>query len=77
MVDQRLKGLTPLEIAELRIKCCEILIPWASRNAVDRGEVFQHAEKVWQFMLQGLGHDTEAETQSRPAKKSSQSAKAA
>lgn len=71
--DPRLKDFTPQEIADRRIKCCEILIPWASRNAVEREEVFKQADKVWQFMLKGLGPDPVKETPNGPGQEASQS----
>lgn len=71
-IDKRLEGFSKQDICALRLRCVEPYISFASKNAIDKNEVFVLAEKSWEYMLKALG---EKEVEGTPAAVGSESAK--
>ena len=46
--------MTALEIANLRLKCAEPYIMTGSKTGLTSGEVFEQAEKLYQFITKDL-----------------------
>lgn len=49
--------LTPYQIAELRLKCLEPFVKTASLHSLDKGEIYEHAEKTYKFITQPLSEN--------------------
>lgn len=61
-IDKRLEGFSKQDICALRLRCVEPYISFASKNAVDKNEIFVCAEKSWEFMLKALGENGHEDT---------------
>lgn len=58
--------LSEKETVQLRLKCLEPFIVFASKNGVMKDEIFPHAEKAWEFATRGITRN-QKKTTSRPS----------
>ena len=55
----KIKGLTPLEVCNLRLRCAEIATLAVSRAEVEKATAISFAARVWEFMLEALPEEKE------------------
>lgn len=69
-------GLTPKELAELRLKCLEPFVVTGSKLGIEQDQVFRSAEKAFEFMVEPLKED-KPQIQRAPARKTVRKRKSA
>lgn len=61
--------MTDIEIISLRIRCVEVFVQVASRHALEKDEVFQLGEKLWEFAKKTTESDQKGQSKKTPSVK--------
>lgn len=62
-----LPGFTPVELANLRVRCVEVFVNTASRIGIEKGEVFNLGQKLFEFATQTTEQKPAGKTQAGKA----------
>jgi len=59
----------PMTREELRLKCLEIFVVPASKNSLQKGEVFELGEKAYKFIMRKPGEESKGEPEFGPTER--------